>query len=303
MKTDIKLGYTCNNNCIHCVIADQRQKALIFRGNQDRSTQEYINELIESKKNGCDQVVFTGGEPTLRKDLFDLLTAATNMGFRIGIQTNGRMFFYQDFCQNFKKYNIHFVIAIHGSTAQIHDKIVRVNNSFKQTIEGIKNLKKIDKTITGKVVISKINFKDLKNIAQLFKNLNVNNINFAFPHAEGNARKNFDLVVPKYSEIELYVHETAQFCKDNNIKVNFETFPFCFMKGFEELISELRFVNKKNSELKQLDGNTKNWEIVRKKIKAKFKQCNLCKHNNICEGVWKEYPEKFGNSEFKPITD
>jgi len=33
--------------------------------------------------------------------------------------------------------------------------------------------------------------------------------------------------------------------------------------------------------------------------KTKFKQCKKCKYDKICEGPWKEYPEKFGNEEFK----
>ena len=37
------------------------------------------------------------------------------------------------------------------------------------------------------------------------------------------------------------------------------------------------------------------------KIKSKFSQCRQCKYDNICEGVWKEYPEKRGNKEFVSV--
>jgi hypothetical protein len=37
--------------------------------------------------------------------------------------------------------------------------------------------------------------------------------------------------------------------------------------------------------------------------KAKFPQCRTCKYDNVCEGPWREYPEKFGSDEFKPIID
>jgi len=35
--------------------------------------------------------------------------------------------------------------------------------------------------------------------------------------------------------------------------------------------------------------------------KAKFPQCRECRYDNMCEGPWKEYPERFGSSEFIPL--
>jgi hypothetical protein len=44
------------------------------------------------------------------------------------------------------------------------------------------------------------------------------------------------------------------------------------------------------------------WENTRKEYgKQKFPQCKECKYDLICEGPWKEYPEKHGNWEFKPV--
>jgi radical SAM protein with 4Fe4S-binding SPASM domain len=37
--------------------------------------------------------------------------------------------------------------------------------------------------------------------------------------------------------------------------------------------------------------------------KAKFPQCRTCKYDNVCEGPWREYPEKFGIDEFIPVND
>ena len=87
---DIKLHYACNNRCIHCVIADQRDAAMAKRGRDFRTTSEVVAELVDAATKGFDVVTFTGGEPTLRRDLPELVQAAHQLGLKVGLQTNGR---------------------------------------------------------------------------------------------------------------------------------------------------------------------------------------------------------------------
>lgn len=304
---DIKMGYSCNNNCIHCVVADQKESALKLRGNYDRSTEEYKNELYNSRIDGFDVVVFTGGEPTIRKDIKELLDYAKNLRFIINMQTNGRMFFYEKFAKKLSKLDIIYTVALHGDDDGLHDSITRAKGSFVQTIKGIKNLISLNQTVHGKVVISKKNYKKLKEILELFIDLGINHVNMTFPHGDGNARKYFFDVVPKYSEIRYSVEKVINFVEKYNkenykhLYVDFEAIPFCFLNGNHEYVSELNFIDEENSELKQLNIYSKNWEILRKKNKKKFLKCNLCKMDSVCEGPWCEYSKYYGESEFKPI--
>ena len=92
-KADIKLGYTCNNHCVHCVIADQRDRAKVMRGSVDRSSGEFLREIEAAREQGLSDVVFTGGEPTLRKDLVMLVAYAKHVGIqRVVLQTNAIRF-------------------------------------------------------------------------------------------------------------------------------------------------------------------------------------------------------------------
>jgi MoaA/NifB/PqqE/SkfB family radical SAM enzyme len=306
--TDIKLGYDCNNNCVHCVIADQREHCRELGKSDNRSTQDYIIEMNDSRSRGFDEIVFTGGEPTIRKDILFLLEYAKKLGFNIYMQTNGRSFFYKKYAAKFVPFNISYTIALHGPNSRVHDSITRAKGSFNQTITGIRNLKKLGITnIYGKVVITNFNYKHLPEIAKLLVRLGAKGMNFAFPHANGNARKYFDAVVPHYSAIMPYVYKSISYIQEFNAKnnaqkhIDFEAIPFCLMVGYESYVSELHFLDSSERELKQLDSGTQDWNIVRKQIKSKFPQCRECKYDNICEGVWREYPEIRGNSEFKPV--
>jgi MoaA/NifB/PqqE/SkfB family radical SAM enzyme len=299
-QVDIKLGYSCNNNCIHCVIADQRNNVFNSKKRIDRTTEEYKSELSDSRERGFETVIITGGEPTIRRDIFEISSYAHKLGYDIQMQTNGRMFHNPDFAKRFVRYGIRFTIALHGSNSKVHDHITQTIDSFKQTVQGIRNLRKLNQIVAGKVVISKLNYKDLNNILKLFKLLKVDYINFAFPHALGNARMNFDGVVPKYTELEPYIQRLVKLSREIGIKIDFEAFPYCFMKGIEELISEKRIA--KEIELKQFGMETQMWSERRRFNKAKFSQCKKCKYDHECEGPWKEYAEWFGDGEFRAIS-
>ncbi|MFC1728440.1 radical SAM protein [Nanoarchaeota archaeon] len=300
-NADIKLGYTCNNNCIHCVIADQRAECIKNKIPVDVNTEEYKKELITAKQQGYSSVVFTGGEPTIRKDILELLNFADKLGLSIGMQTNGRMFYYEDFTKEVAKIpRINFVVAVHGPNEEIHDSITQVKGSFNQTINGISNLIKFNKKVLGKIVISKLNGIYLKDIAILLNKMGVKELFYAFPHAQGNARKYFDKVVPKYSDIMSHIYETIDYCKANKMEINFEAVPPCLMEGYEDYIGIMKHFETK-TKLKQVGSMDVDWDTKRKEIQSKFKQCKLCKHNKLCEGVWEEYPEKYGSNEFKPV--
>ncbi|MCX5783843.1 MAG: radical SAM protein, partial [Elusimicrobia bacterium] len=69
-RVDIKIRFKCNNLCKFCVQGDKRHQFA------DKSLPRVKKELSESWQNGASEVVFTGGEPTLHKDILKLLEFA-----------------------------------------------------------------------------------------------------------------------------------------------------------------------------------------------------------------------------------
>lgn len=299
---DIKVGYDCNNNCKHCVIAEQRRGALRKRGNENRTTEECMKEILNSKLNGKDVIVITGGEPTIRKDIIDIVKYAKSLGLVICMQTNGRKLRDEKFAEEVAKYVDYFTIALHGEQASTHDVITCVRGSFDETLEGMKTLVKFTNNVFIKVVISNYNYKELKGILNIAKTIGVKETNIAFPHANGNAAQYFNEVVPYYKDIKFYVEECIKFAEENNILVEFESILPCI---FQEQHNVKYFADFKyrsqNAELKQLDSDTLNWDEVRKNLKRKSEICEECIYTPICEGYWMEYVEERGFDEFNPI--
>ena len=297
-RIDLKIGFSCNNSCRFCIQGDKRYRY------PDKSTKEIKSALKKSRKQ-AEGVVFTGGEPAFRPQLLlEWVKYAKKIGYKsIQIQTNGRMFSYKNYCQDIIQAGANeFSPAIHGSNPQIHDYLTRVPGSWKQTLQGIKNLKLLDQYILTNSVICKPNYKDLPSLAKLLVNLKVDQFQFAFMHINeiiAGDKALIEEIVPRYSEVESYAKKGLQIGIDAKIKVMTEAIPPCFMKDYEDYMAE-----KIIPDTHVFDANfeVKNYTEYRKtKGKARGPNCRKCKYYNTCEGVWKEYPQIFGWDEFKPI--
>jgi molybdenum cofactor biosynthesis enzyme MoaA len=292
-RLDLKTGFICNNNCIFCVQAHNK-----YKGN--RPIEELKKDLDESRKR-CDAIVFTGGEVTIRKDLFELIEYAKNLNYKtIQIQSNHRMLSNLDFCKKIIVAGANeFVPAVHGPTAEVHDGLTNAPGSFYQSVKAIQNLKKLNQRVIVNSVVTKSNYKHLPATAKLFVKLNVDLFQFAFVHPMGNAYKNFEEVVPKISLAAPYIHKGLQVGIDNGVRCFAEAMPFCMMKGYEKNISE-KYIP--DTEIKTgLDFDENFTKTRQAEGKAKFLQCKECKYDYVCEGPWREYPEKYGSEEFKAV--
>ncbi|MCX7958478.1 MAG: radical SAM protein [Deltaproteobacteria bacterium] len=293
-RVDVKVGFSCNNKCLFCVQGRKRYEI------GDFSAAEIQKRLEESRKIS-DSIVFTGGEITIRKDFLELVKTAHNLGFRIiQIQTNGRMFAYKKFCEETIKAGANeFSPALHGHTAALHDFLTRSRGSFEQTVTGIKNLKSLNQYVLTNSVITKSNFRHLPEIASLLVRLGVDQYQFAFVHPVGTALEYFERVVPRMKMVEPYVKKGLDIGIRAGKKVMTEAIPYCIMQGYEDYIAEkiipvttiydAGFVVENYTEFRLKEG------------KAKGIECKKCRYFRVCEGPWKEYPERYGFDEFVPV--
>lgn len=292
-RVDIKVGFKCNNKCRFCVQGNKRNSLV------DKTTQE-VKKILREARRDCDGVVFTGGEPTIRKDILELVKYASSLKFKvIQIQTNGRMFYYGRFCDEIIKAGAtEFSPAVHGHTAELHDYLTSSAGSFNQTALGIKNLKARNQTVITNTVVTKSNYRHLPEIAEFLVSLGVDQFQFAFVHALGRAEENFASIVPRMALIETYLKKGLDIGIKAGLNVMTEAVPYCFMGGFEEHIAEKVIPQTKIYDAQSIiEDYTKTRQ---KEGKLKGPLCPACGYNRICEGPWREYPEKFGWTEFQP---
>lgn len=291
-RIDIKVTFQCNNRCQFCV---QGEKRTLFK---DKETKEIKTILTESKSN-YDEVVFSGGESTLRKDIIELLTHAKKLGFVIQLQTNGRMFKYKGFCRDIMHAGCYvFAVSIHGHNARLHDKLTGVKGSLAQSSSGIRNLLSLGAVVVTNTVINKLNYKFLPKIADFVINLGISQYQLSFPHILGSALINISSIVPRKKDVMPYVIKAIEVGLKRGKQPKVEAIPFCFLKNFSFCLTDNQI-----PETKAFDAQvTEDFNLWRKQEgKSKGPRCKECRCFESCEGPWREYPQFFGWDEFVPV--
>jgi radical SAM protein with 4Fe4S-binding SPASM domain len=132
-RMDLALTYRCNNDCAHCYNISNRQDPEL----STRQWQDIIDQLWQV---GIPHIVFTGGEPTLRDDLPELIAHAEANGQITGVNTNGRRLSDPVYLQSLVDAGLdHIQITLESHEADVHDRMVCRRGAWKQTIAGIQN--------------------------------------------------------------------------------------------------------------------------------------------------------------------
>ncbi|MBR9680249.1 MAG: radical SAM protein [Candidatus Altiarchaeota archaeon] len=296
-KLDIKVGFTCNSLCRHCVQGDKRYNE------KDKPSEQIKAEIKEARSRGIKDIVFTGGEPTIRDELASWVSLAKDLDYHlIQVQTNGRRFASKTFTKKMLDAGVNeFAPALNGHVPELHDFLLRSPGAFKQTVQGIKNVRNLsDIPILTNTVVTKPNYRYLNQITSLLVKLKVNQYQLAFVHPAGRSWTNFDSIVPYVSLAAPHIHKGLQVGIDNGLKVMAEAMPYCHMSGYEIYVSELQIPP---SDVYESGVKVREWEKWRiNEGKWKGDTCKPCAFYNVCEGPWIEYVKKRGSSEFKPIS-
>jgi radical SAM protein with 4Fe4S-binding SPASM domain len=166
-RMDIALTYRCNNKCIHCYAGGPRQTP-------ELSTTEW--ELVIDKLHmlGIPQVVFTGGEPTLRDDLAELIAYTQRKGLVCGLVTNGRKLKDKAYLQSLIDAGLdHVQITVESHEAKIHDEITNASGSWEDTIQGLKTALAIPIYTVTNTTLNKLNVDSIETTIEFLHGLGV----------------------------------------------------------------------------------------------------------------------------------
>ncbi len=132
-RMDLALTYRCNNDCAHCYNARPRDWAEI-------GTTQWKSVLDRLWETGIPHVVFTGGEPTLRPDLPELIAHAEKNGQITGLNTNARRLSDAGYLKQLVEAGLdHVQITLESHDPAIHDRMVACQGAWKQTVAGLRN--------------------------------------------------------------------------------------------------------------------------------------------------------------------
>ena len=296
MRIDLKTGFQCNNRCRFCVQGDRRTRE------PDRSTAQMLEALEENRAHG-DELVLTGGEISLRRDLGLLIRRARALGYReVQLQSNGRRFAVAAFCEEMIAAGVtEFGPSLHGARPETHEALTRAPGSWRQTVQGIRNLRARGQRVITNSVVTRSNLEELPELARLLVALGVSQYQLAMVHPLGTAWEGFDQVVPRLEEAAPWVRKALVPGLRAGIPCMVEAMPACLMRGLEDCMAEARIPATRIDDPARL---VEDYRVSRLADgKAKGPGCARCTWTGRCEGPWREYPQRHGWGALQPRSD
>lgn len=159
VDVQFELTWRCNQKCIHCYQYPPDQSEL--------TTNEVKDVILQLKEAGTLYLSFTGGEPLLRDDFFEIAEYAYKNHFAMLLQTNALLIDEEiaDKIAGLNFFSVH--ISILGASPEVHDKITRVSGSYRKVLSAVELLKKKGVKVVLNMTLLKQNYSDYPEIKKL----------------------------------------------------------------------------------------------------------------------------------------
>ncbi|PWU67620.1 TIGR04053 family radical SAM/SPASM domain-containing protein [Gracilibacillus dipsosauri] len=190
-----ELTRACELKCLHC-----RAEAQYKRHPLELSYEEGINLIDQIHLMDNPLLVFTGGDPLMRNDVYALAEYAVKKGVRVSMTPSATPNVTKEAIQKAKVVGLsRWAFSLDGPTAKIHDHFRGTNGSFDLTIQSIQYLHELEIPVQINTVISKYNYEVLDEMAELVKKLQcvLWSVFFLVPIGRGQAK---DMISPAEHE-------------------------------------------------------------------------------------------------------
>lgn len=205
--------WNCNQRCLHCYAAGQPH------ANAEELCTAQWKEIIEKcKKARIPQLTFTGGEPTQREDLFELISAAR--WFVTRLNTNG-VRLTEEYCKKLMDAELDNVqITLYSSNKEIHNHLTG-SGHYEETVAGIRNAVRAGLFVNVNTPLCREN-ADYTETVKFLKSLGVIYVTCSGLIPAGNAvseeARSMRLSGEEITEI---VRKASRYCAESGMEISF----------------------------------------------------------------------------------
>lgn len=196
---------TCNLKCIHCYSSSENKK---YTG--ELTTQEAKNVIDDLSKFKVPSVLFSGGEPLVRPDLFELANYAKGKSLSLTLSTNGTLIT-KEIAQKIKDTGFNYVgISLDGIGA-VNDYFRGVEGAFERTYNAFKNCKEVGQKVGLRLTLTRHNFMEIEKIFDFVEKVKIERVCFYHLAYSGRGRglKNDNLTPQETKEVIDFIAKKA----------------------------------------------------------------------------------------------
>lgn len=203
----------CNQKCIHCYAAGQE-----LSEEQELDTNTWKAIIDKCRECGIPQITFTGGEPTMRDDLVELIEHSK--WFVTRLNTNG-IKLSKDLCQKLREASLDSMqITFYSANEEIHNKLVGADQ-YTNTLAGIENALEENLNISINTPLCTLN-KDYVDTLRFLHDKGVRYVTCSGLITTGNATGEESLSLQlSTEEIKTILKEATEYCFSNGMEISF----------------------------------------------------------------------------------
>ncbi len=158
--------YACNLKCRHCYSTAGRP------WDDELSTEEALSVIEILADAGVTSVAFSGGEPLLRKDFFELVSRLKEYGVYVAVATNGTLLT-EEMVSRLKSQGVEYVQISLDGLRETHEKFRGIAGIYDRVLDGIKNAVNAGLTVCISTTATKMNLRDVPEMMNLAEKLGV----------------------------------------------------------------------------------------------------------------------------------
>ncbi len=154
---------TCNLKCVHCY-SDSDAKS--YQG--ELSTAQALKFIDDCAAFKVPVLLFSGGEPLIRPDVFQLVERARNRGIRVTFSTNGTLID-DKLAQKIKELDVGYVGISLDGLGKANDRFRGKAGAFEQALSGIRHCRAAGQRVGLRFTINRYNYQDIDSIFNLIQ--------------------------------------------------------------------------------------------------------------------------------------
>jgi MoaA/NifB/PqqE/SkfB family radical SAM enzyme len=220
-------SWHCNQKCVHCYAAGQT-----LSDEAELTTEEWKKILDSCRSAGIPQVTFTGGEPTMREDLFELISYAR--WFISRLNTNG-IRLTEEYCRKLHEAELDSVqVTFYSADPAVHNRLVGAPR-YEETLAGIKNAVAEGLSVSINTPLCTLN-RDYNKTLHLLHELGVIYVTCSGLITTGSATQpESEALQLRSEELEEILRNAVSYCHENGMEIAFTSPGWLDEQVFEEL--------------------------------------------------------------------
>lgn len=288
VKAVLKVTYKCNSRCLFCRASDYRDPVA------DEPAEAILKKALMARTEGARMILFSGGEPTLRRDLFVLAKGVRALGMDFGLVTNGAMLANPAYLERLLGLGLKYVhTSLHGSTAATHSRLTCAE-TFEPVLAALAGLRGTGVELHVNTVLARANINDLAAIGDLLATFGpiTHKLCLAEPRGFFEDNETQLLIQPELAGRAACreVHRTAARYTGTDFRTVVEGFPLCQVRTALDSVSNLLTHN-----IVLMSEGFENGLFRSDHGQREFPAiCDGCAMRASCPGVYPGYVRRFG---------